>query len=84
MGVLGDHFGARQMLATGWAILGLSTFLLLDVQSSEVLILAVLLYGLPLATGVALFPVVLSNAFGMTSLGKLLGWLFLFQTTGWQ
>jgi MFS family permease len=82
MGALGDHFGARPMLGAGWAILGLSTFLLLDAQRSEVLILAILLYGLTLATGVALFPVVLAIAFGVTSLGKLLGWLFLFQTTG--
>jgi MFS family permease len=82
MGVLGDRFGARLVLATGWAILGLSTFLLLDAQRSEVLILAILLYGLTLATGVALFPVVLAKAFGVTSVGKLLGWLFLFQTFG--
>ena len=82
MGVLGDHFGARPMLAAGWAIFGLGNFLLLDAQSSEVLILAILLYGLTIATSVALFPVVLAKAFGVTSLGKLLGWLFLFQTIG--
>jgi MFS family permease len=82
MGVLGDYFGARQMLAAGWAIFGLSTFLLLDAKSSAVLSLAILFYGLTIATSVALFPVVLGKAFGVTSLGKLLGWLFLFQTVG--
>ena len=61
---------------------GLGTFLLLDAQRSEVLILAILLYGLTLATAVALFPVVLAKAFGVTSVGQLLGWLFLFQTIG--
>ena len=32
MGVLGDYFGARQVLAAGWAISGLSILLLLDAQ----------------------------------------------------
>jgi MFS family permease len=82
MGVLGDHFGARPTLAIGWAILGLSVFFLLDAQRSEVLILAIVLYGLTLACGGPLFPVVLAKAFGVTSVGKLLGWLFLFQTIG--
>jgi MFS family permease len=82
MGVLGDHFGARRMLAAGWAIFSLGNFLLLDAQRSEVLIPAILLYGLTVGTSVALFPVVLAKAFGVTALGQLLGWLFLFQTIG--
>jgi MFS family permease len=82
MGVLGDHFGARPMLAAGWTVFGLSNFLLLDAQSSEVLIPAILLYGLTIGTSVALFPVVLAKAFGVASLGQSLGWLFLFQTIG--
>jgi MFS family permease len=82
MGVLGDHFGARTMLAAGWTIFGLSNFLLLDAHSSEVLIPAILFYGLTIGTSVALFPVVLAKAFGVTSLAQLLGWLFMFQTIG--
>jgi MFS family permease len=82
MGVLGDYFGARPMLAAGWAIFGLSILLLLDAQSTDVLILAIVLFGFTIATSVVLFPVVLAKAFGVTSIGKLLGWLFLFQTVG--
>jgi MFS family permease len=82
MGVLGDHFGARPMLAAGWTIFGLGNFLLLYARSSEVLIPAILLYGLTVGTSVALFPIVLAKAFGVTSLGQLLGWLFMFQTIG--
>ena len=35
MGVLGDHFVPRPMLAAGWTIFGLGNFLLLDAHSSE-------------------------------------------------
>jgi len=82
IGILGDHFGARRMLAAGWALFGLGTFLLLDAQSHAVAILAIVFYGLTIASSVALFPVVLAKAFGVSSIGKLLGWLFLFQTIG--
>jgi MFS family permease len=82
MGVLGDRFGARPMLAAGWAIFGFSTFLLVDARSSGILVPALLFYGLTIGTSVALFPIVLAKAFGVTSLGQLLGWLFMFQTVG--
>jgi len=82
MGMLGDRFGARPMLAAGWLVFGFSILLLTDAQHGAVLILAVLLYGLTIGTSVALFPIILAKAFGVASLGQLLGWLFLFQTIG--
>lgn len=82
MGILGDHFGARQMLSVGWVIFGISTLLMLEARRFEVMCIAVLLYGLTLATAVALLPVVLKDLFGSQSLGTVLGWLIMFQTCG--
>jgi MFS family permease len=82
MGILGDHFGARQMLSVGWLLFGISTLLMLEAQRLEVMCMAVLLYGLTLATAVALLPVVLKELFGQQSLGTVLGWLIVFQTFG--
>jgi len=82
MGMLGDRFGARQMLSAGWLIFGVSTLLMLDANRPEMLVAAVLLYGLTLASAVALLPVVLRGLFGSQSLGTLLGWFIVFQTIG--
>jgi MFS family permease len=82
MGMLGDHFGARQVLAAGWSVFGISTLLMLEARRPELLIMAVLLYGLTLATAVALLPVVLRETFGSQSLGTVMGWLIVFQTLG--
>jgi MFS family permease len=82
MGMLGDRFGARQMLSAGWLICGISTLLMLEARRPELLITAVLLYGLTLATAVALLPVVLRETFGAQSLGTVMGWLIVFQTLG--
>lgn len=82
MGMLGDRFGARRMLATGWSVFGVSTLLMLEARRPELLVAAVLLYGLTLATAVALLPVVLRETFGAQSLGTVMGWLIVFQTLG--
>jgi MFS family permease len=82
MGILGDDFGARQVLSLGWTILGISTLLTLAADRVPVIVIAIGFYGLTLATSIALLPVILKERFGGESLGVVMGWLVLFQTLG--
>jgi MFS family permease len=82
MGMLGDDFGARQVLSLGWIILGISTLLILAADHIQVMVIAIVFYGLTLATSIAVLPVVLKERFGSESLGVVMGWLVLFQTLG--
>ncbi len=82
MGILGDRFGGRQTLTLGWIIFGGSTLMMLEARQVQLLVAAICLYGMTLATAIALLPVVLKDLFGLRSLGTLMGWLILFQTLG--
>jgi MFS family permease len=82
IGYFADSASKRDMMTATLAFSGLSTALLLSIQSSGVLPLFVITYGVALGGIAVLFPLLVGECFGLLAFGKILGLVMIAATLG--
>ena len=82
IGYFADSASKRDIMTAALAFSGLSTVLLLSIQSGGVLPLFVITYGLALGGIAVLFPLLVGECFGLLAFGKILGLIMIAATLG--
>jgi MFS family permease len=82
IGYFADSASKRDIMAAALAFSGLSTVLLLSIQSGGVLPLFVVAYGFALGGIAVLFPLLVGECFGLFAFGKILGLVMIAATLG--
>ncbi|MFI5396950.1 MAG: MFS transporter [Candidatus Binatia bacterium] len=82
IGYFADSANKATVLSAAFAFSGLSTALLLSIQSPGALPLFVVAYGLGFGGIAVLFPLLVVECFGLLSFGKILGLIMIAATMG--
>jgi MFS family permease len=82
VGYFADSASKRDIMTAALAFSGLSTALLLSIQSGGVLPLFVITYGFALGGIAVLFPLLVGECFGLLAFGKILGLVMIAATLG--